>query len=145
MASTLLSNRKISPFRIARAIIFCNQNEGKTMRWITTLMSRCRSVRRPPQRAYPLRLECLEARELLDATNVAFVTKAYQDLLRRPADPAGLANFTSALDNRLANRVQVALGMQASAEFQSNEVQAAYRVFLRRDADPSGFSTYTAF
>src|SRR5438094_7250851 len=99
-----------------------------------TWMVRSRTQRRR-HRSRSLSLEFLESRELLDAANLTFVTQAYRDLVRREADPVGLANFTSLLDNRTANRVQVALMMQASDEYRGDAVQALYGTFLHRAAD----------
>src|SRR5439155_14528423 len=68
----------------------------------------------------------------------------YRDLLHREADPSGLATFSTILNNGWANRVQVALGIQASSEFQTSAVQARYVAFLHRAADASGLATYSA-
>src|SRR5437879_11172417 len=111
------------------------------MLWQNILINRSRNDRRRPRRT--LSLESLESRELLDATNLTFVTQTYRDLLHRQADPGGLANFTGLLDNWTATRVQVALGIQGSGEFQNNEIQAKYGTFLQRAADVSGLATYT--
>jgi uncharacterized protein GlcG (DUF336 family) len=113
------------------------------MFWQNTWITRSRTDRRRPRRKPSLSLEFLETRELLDAANLIFVTQAYQDLLHRTADPGGLANFTGLLDNRAASRVQVALGIQGSAEFRNNEIEGLYGAFLQRSADVSGLATYT--
>jgi uncharacterized protein GlcG (DUF336 family) len=86
----------------------------------------------------------LEGRVLPDAANLTFVTRAYSDLLHRAADAGGLANYTGILDNGTANRMQVALGMQASPEFLSTEIQTQYNTFLHRSVDTSGLATFTA-
>src|SRR5438552_1142861 len=113
------------------------------MRWIKSLLRRSRSNPLGQDGTSFLSLEFLESRELPDATNLLFVTQAYHDLLHRAADPGGLANFTGLLDSGMASRRQVALGMQASPEFQNNEIQALYGTYLHRGADPSGLATYT--
>lgn len=115
------------------------------MGWLNTRTDRPRLRHQRSRRPRALGLESLEARELLDATNFTFVTQAYRDLLHREADPAGLANFTSLLDNGVATRVQVALGMQASTEFQTDEVEAQYGAFLHRNADAGGLLRYSSF
>jgi uncharacterized protein GlcG (DUF336 family) len=113
------------------------------MRSLNTLMAHSRTERQRPRRKISLSLEALESRELLDATNLTFVTQTYRDLLHREADPGGLANFTGLLDSRTASRVQVALGFQSSSEFRGNEIQGLYGTFLQRGADVSGLATYT--
>src|SRR5437016_4419876 len=118
-------------------------NKGITMRWIRRLMRTSPANTRGRHGKPSLSLEYLESRELLDATNLAFVNKAYLDLLRRAADPGGLAYFTGLLDSGTASRSQVALALQTGTEFQNNEVQALYGTYLRRGADPSGLATYT--
>src|SRR5260370_9052753 len=113
------------------------------MRSLNTLMAHSRNDRRRSHRKTLLSLEALESRELLDATNLTFMTQTYRDLLHRQADPGGLANFTGLLDNWIANRAQVALGIQSSSEFQGNEIQGLYGTFLQRAADVSGLATFT--
>src|SRR5262249_59513060 len=67
------------------------------------------------------------------------------DVLHREADPGGLAFFSSALDNGQANRSMVALAIQSSPEYQTNEVQSLYQLLLHRPADPTGLATFTSF
>ncbi|HLJ92030.1 MAG TPA: DUF4214 domain-containing protein [Gemmataceae bacterium] len=95
-----------------------------------------------PHRTQSLSIELLESRQMLDANNLAFVSQAYVSLLHRQADPGGLTAFSGLLDGGAATRRQVALGIQGSPEFQSNEVQVLYGTFLGRQADTSGLTTY---
>ena len=98
--------------------------------------------RRPPTTAH-LEFEQLEDRSLLDAaTNAAFVTKAFGDLLHRPPDPTGSAAFNALLNQGSGNRVQVALTIESSPEFRDNLVQSFYTLFLHRAADPAGLSGF---
>ncbi len=103
---------------------------------------------RRPRRAKALQgsrlrpqLERLEDRTLLSATSQALVAQMYQDLLQRPADAAGLANWSAALDHG-ASPTQVALDLAQSAEGRALQVQTLYQQFLHRGADPSGLNGF---
>jgi uncharacterized protein GlcG (DUF336 family) len=92
-----------------------------------------------------LSLEELEGRTLLDAAaNAAFVGKAYLDLLHRPVDPTGLAFFSSMLNQGTANRLQVAVAIQGSAEYQQSLLNGIYMNLLHRPIDPSGLAAFSA-
>ncbi len=88
-----------------------------------------------------LRLELLEDRTLPSTVNQAFVGQVYQDLLGRPADPTGLAEWTVALDEG-ESRAAVVTGIitAPSLEFYAQQIQQAYQVVLHRPADPSGMN-----
>jgi hypothetical protein len=81
---------------------------------------------------------------LLADANSRFIDRLYQDLLNRPADPAGLAFWTNQLAQGLT-RTQVAAGIESSLEFQTVTVQKAYQQFLHRAADPAGLTFWTNF
>jgi hypothetical protein len=76
--------------------------------------------------------------------NERFVTQLYMTLLMRPPDPGGLANWTSLLDQG-TSRFLVALAIEQSQEWRTDQVQALYQQFLRRNADPSGLNTFVTF
>jgi hypothetical protein len=76
--------------------------------------------------------------------NQSFVVQLYEDLLQRPADDAGLATWTSLLDQG-ASRTQVARDIEASGEYLGNEVQALYQHYLHRAADSGGLASLTQF
>jgi hypothetical protein len=76
--------------------------------------------------------------------NQAYVMRLYQDLLQRPADPAGLAHWSGLLD-RGVSRAQVALSIEQSLEYRKDEVQALYAHYLHRNADPAGLAVFTNF
>src|SRR5260370_22344769 len=117
-----------------------------SMSWIDHLLSRFRaSTPRLGRRARPL-CELLECREILDAgANEIFVTQAYHDLLLRDPDPGGLALFANSLNNGTANRVQVALRIQGSPEYRTNQVQSLFTSVLNRPADSVGLGASIAF
>jgi autotransporter-associated beta strand protein len=79
-------------------------------------------------------------------TNVhqAWVMQVYLDLLGRPVDPSGLANWTAALDSG-ASYFQVATAIEQSLEYRTDVVQGLYQQLLHRAADPSGLSNWVAF
>ncbi len=83
--------------------------------------------------------------------NQAFVNALYVDFLGRQADPAGLAAWTSAVDNNLFNpnplfnRDFIAYYFQNSTEYREDEVDALYVHYLRRHADPTGLASFTNY
>ena len=82
----------------------------------------------PPRRkAIALRLEELEPRVLMDATDVRAVTRLYDDLLQRPVDPVGLAFWGDRLE-------QGAVRWRAS--MRKTILQAMEAGHLRPDTDP---------
>jgi hypothetical protein len=76
--------------------------------------------------------------------NQRFVAQLYLDLLRRPVDPTGLANYTGAL-NLGASRLQVAQSIQASREYLTVLVNERYLRFLGRPADLNGLTANVNF
>ena len=68
-----------------------------------------------------------------------WVNSVYQDLLGRPADPAGLAQWSSMLA-RGTSRRDVAAAILGSAECRSTFVQGLYRSLLGRPADPGSLN-----
>ncbi len=75
--------------------------------------------------------------------NQAFVGQLYNDLLQRPADAAGLAFWTNQLNNG-ASRQQVVAAIEASGEFQADEVNSLYTQYLHRNADSGGLNFWVA-
>jgi hypothetical protein len=73
-----------------------------------------------------------------------FVEQAYLDLLNRPADAGGLATFSGQVDQGVS-RIQVAMGIIASSEFQTDEINKLYQKLLHRQADPGGLSSWLGF
>lgn len=112
--------------------------------WLRRLRLSSRQLN--PNRSTPRRrprVEVLEDRCLL--ANVDFVAQVYRDLLRREADPGGLASFTSALDRGAADRFEVVRAIQNSTEFRTLVVQDVYARFLFRPIDPVGLNTWVPF
>jgi uncharacterized delta-60 repeat protein len=82
---------------------------------------------------------------LLGTPTERFVRQVYLDLLRRPADPAGLGFWTGLVDQGQDTRAQVVLGIEHSPEFRTLVVQQLYDVLFNRAVDPSGQATWTNF
>jgi hypothetical protein len=68
----------------------------------------------------------------------------YRDLLHRRADPLGLA-YWGGLLNQGATPAQVVLGIEDSAEYRADMVDALFRRFLHRRADPLAQAVFGAF
>jgi PKD repeat protein len=75
--------------------------------------------------------------------NQLYVAQLYPDLLNRPADAAGLAQFTAALDTGSAAGKDVVQAILNSAEYRTNVVQGLYNELLRRAADSTGLTAFT--
>jgi hypothetical protein len=61
-----------------------------------------------------------------------YVAQLYEDLLKRPVDPAGLVAWSDALDSASLTPQQVAASLVNSTEFRTLEVQTAYQNILDR-------------
>jgi hypothetical protein len=76
------------------------------------------------------------------AGKAGFVCKAYDDLLGRPVDAAGLAFWTAFL-NGGGTRGQVVQALVSSGEYRADLVGSMYRAYLHRAADPGGLALGT--
>jgi hypothetical protein len=77
-----------------------------------------------------------------DATlNQRLVGQVYLDLLQRPADQSGLANWTAFL-NTGASRAALVSQLEASLEYRTDVVQGLYVHFLHRTADAGGLNGF---
>jgi hypothetical protein len=90
-------------------------------------------------------VELLESRVLLSSQTEGFVNAAYRELLRRTADPAGLAHWSSAMDQNLLSRSQVVLSIEHSPEYYTSLVDNTYAAHLNRSARPSEMTAWTNF
>jgi hypothetical protein len=84
----------------------------------------------------------MEDRTLLSAANQALVAQMYQDLLQRPADSGGLANWSAMLDQG-SSATQVALELAQSTEGRGLQVHSLYQQFLHREGDSAGLDAFT--
>jgi uncharacterized protein (TIGR03118 family) len=67
----------------------------------------------------------------------SFVNQVYLDLLQRPADPAGLAYFTT-LQNNGVSRQEIVSRIESSPEFRTLEINSLFTRLLHRQADTVG-------
>jgi hypothetical protein len=72
-----------------------------------------------------------------------YVAQLYTDILNRPVDDHGLANFTNQLQQG-ASAASVAGQLLSSQEYQQNLVNHYYVQILNRPADSNGLATFTA-
>jgi len=70
-----------------------------------------------------------------------FIVRAYLDLFNRAPDPAGLATWTTALQNGTP-RVAVANAITNSAEYRSALITQSYATYLGRQPDAQGLATW---
>jgi hypothetical protein len=74
-----------------------------------------------------------------------FVSQAYLDLLQRPADSTGLAQWSGMLQNGQATREQVVEAIEHSPEFERLVVNRIYEQYLSRQPDTGGLAGWTNF
>jgi hypothetical protein len=118
------------------------------MTWRTILnLPRRRKVthHRLHSRLFRPAAELLENRIVL-ATNsdLAFLGRAYQDLLLRNTEPDGLAAWSRLLDQGIS-RADVVAAIANSSEHQTRVVGELYRQFLERSPDPTGLNSFVRF
>ncbi len=87
-----------------------------------------------PARSRRARLEQLEERRVL---TTGFIESLYEDVLHRPADPAGQAYYANLLATG-AGVLDVATLIWESAEHRGMQVDSYYQTYLHRAADPAG-------
>jgi hypothetical protein len=76
-------------------------------------------------------------------TNAAFVQKAIEDLLLRPASPSDVSTFTPLLDSATLTRPQFALGVMNSDEYRHVRVNEFYNDFLGRTPSAIELNNFT--
>jgi hypothetical protein len=80
----------------------------------------------------------------MNPTDSDYVSALYQDVLGRPADSAGLADWLQLLQLGVEGRAQVALSFLNSPEAYLNDVNYDYTTFLKRSPDAAGQQTALA-
>jgi hypothetical protein len=75
----------------------------------------------------------------MDAAGDAFVAKAFQDLLGRPAEPAAVSYYGGLLDQG-TSRTQLVLDIENTQEYLTDYVEMDYTQYLHRAADPGGLA-----
>ncbi|HET6879570.1 MAG TPA: FG-GAP-like repeat-containing protein, partial [Pirellulales bacterium] len=71
----------------------------------------------------------------------SFLARVYQQLLDRAIDPAASAYWNTYLQQG-GSRLDVALAIQSSAEYRTDQVELLYQRYLQRNADPAGLQTF---
>ena len=79
------------------------------------------------------------------ASNQAYVTQLYRDLLGRAPDQPGLNSFSTALEQNTLTRMQVVQAMMTSDEGRTHEVQNLFQTYLSRAADSVGLDLSLSF
>jgi hypothetical protein len=77
--------------------------------------------------------------------NTAFVAQVYLDLLHRPADAAGAAGYINLLNQGALSRTQVALIIEASVEYRTEQINLIYESLLHRAVDSGGLNALLGF
>ena len=80
----------------------------------------------------------------LPTANQRLVAQIYLDLLSRPVDGNGLAEWVGLLDQGI-NRSQVVGAIEVSQEFLTHAVNLLYAQYLHRTADPTGMNASINF
>jgi RHS repeat-associated protein len=81
----------------------------------------------------------MEKRELLSVSSNGFVSQIYRALLQHDADPAGLAAWSSLLDQGQPRSTVVA-SIESTPEYRTDLVGGLYTRFLHRSADQAGLN-----
>ncbi len=76
------------------------------------------------------------------ATNLAWVTDLYREILLRDPDPKGLADWVRRVDAG-ESRTLITSQFYGSTESRQTRVAGLYRALLGRGADPTGMATWT--
>jgi Domain of unknown function (DUF4214) len=79
---------------------------------------------------------------LHSAENLAFVRKAYADILARTADTAGENYWLEQLNSGHLNRHDVTARLVSSEEYNVNFVRGRYNFILNREADAGGLNLF---
>jgi uncharacterized repeat protein (TIGR01451 family) len=75
--------------------------------------------------------------------NEAWLSKVYQDLLNRPIDPVGVAEWEGLL-NQGVSPIRIVQDIEASPEYRINRVEALYGQYLHRAADSAGLGGFVS-
>lgn len=83
--------------------------------------------------------------DILSPGATSFVGRAYQTLLARSADTAGLNYWSAQLSSGALTSSQVIAGLIGSTEYRTNAIRRLYRDALGRDAEPAGIDAWLGF
>lgn len=108
-----------------------------------------KSYPKPPHYGTPRDLahDNREVHVKFDRGTVRVVERAYQDILGRNPDQAGLSNYVRIMQTRGWSDTRLRRELRKSSEYRSSVVprivKAAYRDILNREPDQAGFRFYT--
>jgi hypothetical protein len=74
------------------------------------------------------------------ATNTAYVSQLYNDLLKRPLDATGTARWVGGLDAGTYAYSDVAMGITGSREYDGDLINGYYQTYLHRSAEAGGLN-----
>jgi len=80
--------------------------------------------------------------EYVGSSHQRYVQQLYNDLLKRDADPGGLAGWTALLDSGQYTYGQVATAITGSREYDGDIVDGFYVTYLGRHSDPGGLTDW---
>ncbi len=83
--------------------------------------------------------------EVQETPEEAVVKQAYEDLLGREAEDAGLQYYADKLEAGTMNEFQMATAMQNSPEYRTRQLQSMYQKYLGRVADAAGLSAHMSY
>jgi photosystem II stability/assembly factor-like uncharacterized protein len=81
----------------------------------------------------------------ISGPNQLYVAQLYRDLLHREVDPNGLLFFSTQLDQNLAGRVQVALEIEGSQEYETDAVSGLYQQLFGTAPDATALQAGVSF
>jgi hypothetical protein len=96
----------------------------------------------PTSIAVPLTLPPSSAFLKQGNANADFVEALYRAILKRDAEPSGLASWTDKLNSGALTRLQIAQGIRQSDEHFIQEVTDFYFTILSRTPDPTGLNDW---
>lgn len=80
--------------------------------------------------------------EIQETPEEQVVNKAYEDLLGREAEDAGLQFYADQMESGRMNEFQMATAIQNSPEYRTRQLQQMYQKYLGRSADAAGLSAH---
>ncbi|MDZ4781733.1 MAG: Calx-beta domain-containing protein [Planctomycetia bacterium] len=83
--------------------------------------------------------------EIQETPTESLVTQAYEDLLGREPEDAGLQFYADQLEDGRMNEFQMATAMQNSIEYRTRQIQAMYQKYLGRGSDTAGLSAHLTY
>jgi VCBS repeat-containing protein len=87
----------------------------------------------------------LSITEIQETPEEEIVNQAYEDLLGREAEAAGLKFYADQLDDGRMNEFQMATAIQNSPEYRTRQLQSMYQKYLGRTADATGLAAHMSY